>query len=62
MLKKLINEILEDCSIRGSLKYTREQNPILAICRQYLVQSIAKSASSLKTAFIFSGPTAKALV
>ena len=37
MPKKLINEFLEDCSIRGALKYTREDNSILAIRGQYLV-------------------------
>lgn len=37
MPKKLINKVLEDCSIRRALKYTRQQDSIFAVYRQYLV-------------------------
>jgi hypothetical protein len=48
MPKKLINEVLEDCSIRGALEYTRDYNSILAICGQYLVPLVTMEVGDLQ--------------
>jgi hypothetical protein len=48
MPKKLINKVLEDCSIRGALKYTRQQDSIFAVCRQYLVPLVTMEVGYLQ--------------
>jgi hypothetical protein len=47
-MKKLTNEVLEDCSIRGALEYTREQDSIVAVCRQYLVALVTMEVGYLQ--------------
>lgn len=41
MMEELSYEIFEDSGIRSTAEYTRENDPILSIRRQYLISLIA---------------------
>jgi hypothetical protein len=47
VMKKLLYEILENIGIGSALKDTAQDNPILSICREYLIASVAVEFGNL---------------